>query len=311
MRDFLAIVGATGTGKTGLSIAIAKRLEVEIICMDSRQSYIGMDIGTDKISKEVRKIVPHHGFDIRSPDESYSAGQFARDAASWIKEIKGRKCVPMLVGGTGLFLRAITHPIFREPEVEESRRRSIRELLTDFPRAKLEHWVRLLDPDRAKIAIQGGPQRLSRTIEVALLTGRSLSWWHKIGASDQKPLSGMVVVLEVPRGVLDARINNRVNKMAEEGLIIEVQGLLDAGFKVGDPGMTGTGYREIASYVEGLCSLDQALEIMKMRTRKYARRQVTWFKNQHEAGTLRVDGTESLEIQCSKILTEWTRTDGM
>ena len=311
MRDFLAIVGPTGTGKTGLSIALAKHLEVEIVCMDSRQGYIGMDIGTDKVSKEVRTIVPHHGFDCRTPDQSYSAGQFARDAIGWIKEIKGRECVPMLVGGTGLFLRAVTHPIFSEPKVDESRRNFVREMLAGFPRAKLERWVKSLDPDRAEIAIQGGPQRLIRTIEVALLTGRSLSWWHKMGTSDRRPLGGVVVILEVPRDVLDVRINNRVNQMIEEGLIGEVQGLLNAGFEAKDPGMTGTGYREIASYLEGMCSLDQALETTKKRTRKYARRQFTWFKNQHESGTLRIDGTESLEVQCSKVLTEWTKTHGM
>jgi len=311
VREFLAIVGPTATGKTKLSVAVAKVLDAEIICMDSRQGYVGMDIGTDKVSKEIRRAVPHHGFDVRSPKASYSAGQFARDASGWIKEIKDRVRVPILVGGTGLFLRSITNPIFSEPDVEEARKRAIRQFLAVFPKEKMERWVKTLDPDRAGIAIQGGPQRLSRTIEMPLLTGRPLSWWHKNGIPNRQPLRGMVVVIEVPREVLNARINKRVDQMIEEGLVEEVRNLLNTGFEIGDPGMTGTGYREIVNYLKGDCSLEQALEKMKMATRRYARRQVTWFKNQQEAGTLRIDGTKSLEIQRSRILTEWAKTDEM
>ena len=110
MKEFLAIVGPTASGKTSLSIELAKDLDAEIICMDSRQGYIGMDIGTDKVSKEIRRNIPHHGFDVRSPKESYSAGQFSRDAFKWINEIKSRERLPMLVGGTGFFFTGCYKP---------------------------------------------------------------------------------------------------------------------------------------------------------------------------------------------------------
>jgi len=311
VKEFLAIVGPTASGKTSLSIELAKDLDAEIICMDSRQGYIGMDIGTDKVSKEIRRNIPHHGFDVRSPKESYSAGQFSRDAFKWINEIKSRERLPMLVGGTGFFLRAVTNPIFREPDIEESQKSAIRHFFSKLSSEEMERWVSILDPDRATIAIQGGTQRLVRTIEIALLTGRPLSWWHKMGIPDRPPMQGMIVLIETPREVLDTRINTRVDEMLEVGLVEEVDGLLASGLRTNDPGMTGTGYREIADYLQGRCSLEQALEKTKLSTRRYARRQVTWFKNQLEAGTLRVDGTESLDVQYSKVLEWWTETSGI
>ena len=125
MRDFLAITGPTTSGKTQLSIAVAEALNGEIICMDSRQVYRGMNIGTDKVSAEHRNRVPHHGLDLRDPDEFYSAGQFGRDAKGYIEEISGRGHVPLLVGGTGLFLRSLTHPLFEQPDIDATRQRKL------------------------------------------------------------------------------------------------------------------------------------------------------------------------------------------
>ena len=132
-----------------------------------------------------------------------------------------------------------------------------------------------------------------------------------MGIPDRPPMQGMIVLIETPREVLDTRINTRVDEMLEVGLVEEVDALLASGLRTNDPGMTGTGYREIADYLQGRCSLEQALEKTKLSTRRYARRQVTWFKNQLEAGTLRVDGTESLDVQYSKVLEWWTETSGI
>lgn len=131
-----------------------------------------------------------------------------------------------------------------------------------------------------------------------------------MGDPDRQPLKGMVVILETPMETLDMRINDRVDEMVGKGLIEEVRGLLASGCMATDPGMTSTGYREIASYLEGSCSLEEALEKTKIVTRRYARRQVTWFKNQEEDCTLRINGTEELETQRSQILKEWTKING-
>src|SRR5690606_1653260 len=143
------------------------------------------------------------------PDRTYGAGRFARDARRWIREIRARGHLPLLVGGTGFFLRALTDPIFREPPLDPGRLARLRAWLREQPRERLESWVGVLDPERASVAAQGGPQRLGRTLEIALLTGRTLSWWHREALPEGEALSGRIVLLELPRDELDRRIDAR------------------------------------------------------------------------------------------------------
>ena len=307
-RDFLAITGPTTSGKTQLSIAVAEALDGEIVCMDSRQIYRGMDIGTDKVSPEHRQRVPHHGLDLRDPDEFYSAGQFSRDARRSIEEISGRGRVPLLVGGTGLFLRALTHPIFEQPDLDASRVKALRGFMAKRPTTELERWVEALDSGRTDLAREGGPQRLGRTIEVALLTGRPLSWWHSQGTPEHEPLSGLIVVLDKDREELDRRIDARVTRMAAEGLVDEVKALLEKGYRPEDPGMTGTGYREVAAYLGGGMTLEEALDRMRSQTRQYARRQLTWFRHQLPEEAMRLDTSQPIEAQAAKVIEGWRIT---
>ena len=211
---FIALTGPTTSGKTQLSCALARILELEIISMDSRQVYKGMDIGTDKVPDDVREQVPHHALDLVHPDERYSAGQFARDARDWIKEIIKRDRVPVLAGGTGFFLKAITEPVFSEPPLDSARLKKIRRYLSALDYRVLAKWVEKLDPVRASLAIDGGPQRMSRTIEVALLTGKPLSSWHRESPSDVAALTGLIIQLELPREEIDRRINDRVTSVS-------------------------------------------------------------------------------------------------
>ncbi len=310
MRDFLAITGPTTSGKTQVSIAVAEALDGEIICMDSRQVYRGMDIGTDKVSRENRDRVRHHGLDLRDPDEFYSAGQFGRDARGWIEEISGRGHVPLLVGGTGLFLRSLTHPLFEQPDIDTTRLEALRGFMAKRPPTELERWVEALDSGRTDLAREGGPQRLGRTIEVALLTGRPLSWWHSQGTPDQEPLNGLIVVLDRDREELDRRIDARVTRMAAEGLVDEVKGLMEKGYGPEAPGMSGTGYREIAAYIGGDLTLDEALDRMRSQTRQYARRQLTWFRHQLPQGAMHVDTSQLVDTQVARVIEGWKDHDG-
>lgn len=310
MRDFLAITGPTTCGKTRVSIVVAEALDGEIICMDSRQIYRGMDIGTDKVSAEDRDRVRHHGLDLRDPDESYSAGRFGRDARGWIEEISGRGRVPLLVGGTGLFLRSLTHPMFEQPDIDATRLEALRGYMAKRTATELERWVGALDPGRSDLAREGGPQRLGRTIEVALLTGRPLSWWHAQGPPDEEPLSGLIVVLDKDREELDRRIDARVTRMAAEGLVDEVKALMEKGYGPDAPGMSGTGYREIAAYIGGDMTLDEALDRMRSQTRQYARRQLTWFRHQLPEDTIHIDTSRPVEEQVAEIVTAWRPRDG-
>lgn len=298
---FLAITGATASGKTELSLALAARMPVEIVSMDSRQVYTGMDIGTDKVDASGRRRVPHHGLDLVRPDERYSAGRFARDARRWISEIEERGALPLLVGGTGFFLRSVIQPIFREPDLDPARLERLRSWLALREPDELARFVKALDPDRAPLATEGGPQRMSRTIEVALLSGIPLSRWHRVAPDDGPGVPGVVVVLDLPREEMDRRIDDRVQRMVDRGLVEEVRGLLAAGYGDDAPGMSGTGYREIAAHLRGEATLDEAMDLIRRNTRRYARRQLTWFRHQLPEEAVRIDATSPIEEQVGAV----------
>ena len=302
--DFLAIVGPTASGKTGLSLTVGKRLDAEIISMDSRQIYRGMDIGTGKVSLQERALLPHHGLDLRDPGERYSAGQFARDARSWMEDIRGRGRVPMLVGGTGFFLKALIDPMFREPELDQERLDRLRVFLNQLPPGRLQAFLAALDPEREAVA-EGGRHRATRAVEMALLTGRPLSWWHAESEPLEDPLQAFIVLLDPPREELYEKINRRVGEMVQEGLVGEVERLLRAGYGPEDPGMTGAGYREIISFLQGELTLDQATEEIRRSHRKYARRQITWYRHQIPEGALVLDGSGTKEDRVESVLAGW------
>jgi tRNA dimethylallyltransferase len=305
---FLAVVGPTGSGKTALSLALGRALDGEVVSMDSRQIYRGMDVGTGKVSLMDRARLPHHGLDLRDPDEAYSAGLFARDAVRTMEEIRGRGRTPLLVGGTGFFLKALMEPMFSEPEMDGNRLRLVRSYLNDLPLERLASYVRVLDPERAEVAVEGGRQRMTRTVEMALLTGRPLTWWHREAPPVRKPVSGGVVLLDPPRDVLYERINQRVGRMVEEGLEEEVRKLLRAGFRRDDPGMTGAGYREMVAHLEGQLTLEEATERIRRSHRRYARRQITWFRHQLPPWTLTADPREKRADLVKRIGDYWNRT---
>jgi tRNA dimethylallyltransferase len=305
----LAIVGPTGSGKTALSLEVARRLGGEIISVDSRQIYRGMDIGTGKVTLRERALVPHHGLDLRDPDEAYSAGQFARDARGWMKDIRSRSRVPILVGGTGFFLKALTEPMFKEPELDKGRLERLRAFLNGLSSEKLFEFVRILDPDRES-AMEGGRQRITRTVEMALITGRPLSWWQAESEPVDAPVEAVTVLMDLPRDDLYERINRRVGWMIEEGLVAEVERLLAAGYGPEDPGMTGAGYREIVAYLGGDLTLEEAAEEIRRSHRRYARRQITWYRHQLPSGPLVLDGSGTVDGMAEQVLNRWSRAEG-
>jgi tRNA dimethylallyltransferase len=305
-KDALVITGPTAVGKTELSLAVAERLNGEIISMDSRQVYRGMTIGTAKATAAERARVPHHGLDLVDPGERYSAGRFARDARRWIGEIRGRGHLPILVGGTGFFLHALTHPLFAEPELDPAQRERLDIYLSRQTPETLRSWLHDLDPETATaLGKGGGRQRVMRAIEVAILTGRPLSWWHRKAPAEAPPLRATVFVVNLPREELYRRIDERVTVMLELGLVAEVQGLLDAGYRPGQPGMNATGYPEIVAYLEGESSLDEAADTIRRVTRRYARRQLTWFRHQMPEA-IWLDATLPTESLVDEIVQRWT-----
>lgn len=301
--EAIAIVGPTASGKTALSLGLAGRLDAEIVSMDSRQVYRGMDIGTAKVTPQQRSAVPHHGLDLVSPDTRFSAGEFARRAREWLAGIRGRGHLPLLVGGTGFFLRALTHPIFRQPPLDPGRRRSLQQHLERLDDERLLEWLSALDPEgAATLRRGGGRQRVLRGLEVALLTGRPLHWWHRHAPPEAPPLRPLVFVLEMPRDRLNAAIDGRVDGMVAAGLVDEVRGLLDAGYDERDPGMNATGYAELIPALRGERGMDEALDLVRKNTRAYARRQTTWFRHQLPPGAVRLDATRPHDALADEIV---------
>jgi tRNA dimethylallyltransferase len=302
----LVITGPTASGKTRLAVAVALALDGEVISMDSRQVYRGMDIGTAKPTMAERGGVPHHGFDLVDPDEHYSAGRFARDARAWIDQIRSRARLPILAGGTGFFLRALTHPLFHEPPLDPERRSALQAYLHQYDTAGLRQWVQALEPHAvAGEWAGGGRQRLLRRIEVAMLTGRPLSWWQAHAPSNETPLQAMTFLLDVPRPELVQRIDARVHDMVKRGLFDEVRGLIRAGYDARDPGMNATGYAEFVPCMTGERTIEEATLLTQSATRRYARRQHTWFRNQLVANVVHVDATRPFVEQCDAVIRRW------
>ena len=300
----IAIVGPTASGKTALSIEVARRLGAEIISMDSRQVYRGMDVGTAKAMPAQRAAVPHLGLDLVDPDERFSAGRFGRLAREWIAGIQARGRVPLLVGGTGFFLRSLTHPIFSEPPLDEARRDALRAWFDRLDVPALHRWLDALDPEAAgRLRDWGGRQRLLRALELPLLTGRTLGEWQRETPAEAEPVEIDVFVLDLPRDRLYRAIDDRVGEMARAGLVAEVQGLLERGYDETAPGMNATGYAELIPAIRGECSLDEALERVRKHTRAYARRQLTWFRHQLPAGATWLDATRPAAALADEIAT--------
>ena len=302
----IALVGPTASGKTALAIEVARRVGGEVVSMDSRQVYRGMDVGTAKATAEEQAAVPHHGLDLVEPTERFSAGRFATFARERVADIRARGRIPVLAGGTGFFLRALTHPLFDEPALDRDRRDELEHVLRDFDESVLRGWLRALDPDtEASLARGGGRQRMLRALEVVLLTGRPLAWWHAHAPAPEPALPLLVAALDLDRAELDRRIDARVHAMIDAGLVDEVRRLLDAGVPRDAAGMTATGYRQIVAHLDGRVSLDEAIAQIQLATRQYARRQNTWFRNQIGPDALRLDAARPVDELAAAIVKAW------
>ena len=283
-RRVPVIVGPTAVGKTAVAVALADHWPVTVVSADSRQVYRGLDIGTAKPDAALRARVPHLGLDVVDPGERYSAGQFARDAAGWLRRLPGDRH-PIVVGGTGFYVRALAEGLFREPQMDPERRERLRTWARDF--SPLAAWAARLDPEYSG----GGRQRAARAVEIALLSGRPLSWWQR-HARARGVIEPWYVRLTVPRAVLERRIIERTDAMLSAGWVDEVRQVLERGIAPTAPGLDAVGYREIVRFLAGgLPAADLAGEIARA-TRRYARRQETWFRHQLGPDITVLDATE-------------------
>jgi len=297
------IVGPTAVGKTAVALALAAHWPLEVVSADSRQVYCRLDIGTAKPSRKERARIPHHGLNLVEPGHRYNAGRFAAQASRWIADIRGRGCVPAVVGGTGLYIRALMDGLFREPPLDAGRRKVLEESLAALTPGDLVRWAGRLDPGFRG----GGRQRAMRAIEIALLTGRPLTYWQA-AAREHRRFRPWYVVLSAPRPILHQRIARRADEMVQRGLIEEVAAVLSEGHGPHAPGLDGIGIREPVEYLHGLRTRESVPEAIATSTRQYAKRQETWFRHQLEGEVLRLDATRPPEELAEEIAVAWSAT---
>jgi len=293
------LVGPTAIGKTAVALSLAAHVQLEVISADSRQVYRRLDIGTAKPTRRERQRVPHHGLDLVNPGERYSAGRYAREAAGWIAEVRERGRVPVVVGGTGLYVRALAEGLFEEPPLDPDRRRALEHWVGGLAPADLVRWAGRLDPGFAG----GGRQRATRAIEIAILTGRPLSGWHRRAAGGT--ITPWYIRLTAPRAVLAQRIQVRAEEMLRRGLIEEAAAVLSEGHPPDAPGLNSVGIREAVDYLHGRRPRETMAETIAAATRRYAKRQETWFRHQLRGEIITLDATRPVDELATEIAGAW------
>jgi tRNA dimethylallyltransferase len=297
------LVGPTAVGKTAVALALAAHWPIEVVSADSRQVYRRLDIGTAKPTRRELALVPHHGVDIIDPGHRYSAGRYAAAAMEWIADIRARDRLPVVVGGTGLYVRALMEGLFREPPLDARHRPALESVLEALSEAELVRWASRLDPAYGG----GGRQRAMRSIEVALLTGHPVSHWQR-AAKEQREFEPWYVVLSAPRPILHQRIERRAAEMVQRGLIEEVASVLAEGHAAHAPGLDGIGVKEAVEYLHGKRERDTVAEAVTISTRQYAKRQETWFRHQLDGDVLRLDATRPPAEIAADIAAHWSPT---
>jgi tRNA dimethylallyltransferase len=278
----LVLVGPTAVGKTSLAVLLAPELNAEIVSADSMQIYRGMDIGTSKPTPEERRRVAHHLIDIVDPDDSFHAVQFQEQADRAIQDILGRGKTAMVVGGTGLYVKVLLHGLFEDPGGKAfdkwDEKLNYYKALSEDPHKTLK----ALDPDAAGRIHPNDHVRAQRALEVFLRTGRSITDLQKKHGFQQDRYEALIIGLTMDREQLFERINTRVDEMVRAGLLDEVRTLMAMGHSPDLPSMRSLGYRHMTEVIAGRKGMSEAVRLFKRDTRRYAKRQYTWFHNQEK-----------------------------
>ncbi|MBR2717520.1 MAG: tRNA (adenosine(37)-N6)-dimethylallyltransferase MiaA [Oscillospiraceae bacterium] len=298
MYDLLVITGPTATGKTALGVEAALAFGGEVVSADSMQVYRGMDIGTAKATEAERRGVRHHMLDVADPRENYSAAKYAVRAAACVEDIRRRGKLPIVVGGTGLYIEGLLRGTEYAAAPEDPALRQ--ELEAEYDRLGGEAFrerLRRVDPERAELLPPGDKKRLVRALEVYILTGETITAHDERSRSAPPRYSALTIGLDFrERETLYERIDRRAALMFERGLVEEVRALLEAGVPRDGTALQAIGYRETAEYLDGRCSLREAVETVQRKSRQYAKRQLTWLRRDGSVRWIRWEKEPDTEI---------------
>ncbi len=310
----IVILGPTASGKTSLAITLALQFNGEIVSCDALQIYRHMDIGTAKIPAIERGGIPHHMLDLRNPDQDFSAGDYQRLAREAIRRIHERGHLPFVVGGTGLYLRALIDGLFEGPGRSEKLRERMRRIIERKGSRILHRAMQRIDPESAAKIAEADAERIVRAFEIYLVSGKPMSWWQRQPREAFHGYRWLKIGIDTPRDQLYQRINQRVEEMFQAGLVEEVRGLLER-FPKSSNAFKAIGYRQVTEYLDGRLSLAQAIEETKTQSRHYAKRQVTWFRSDPDIVWL--DGLDASDFQTKaadlvrKFLTPYPQASGI
>lgn len=276
MTRRICILGPTAAGKSEIALLLAERIRAEIVGADSRQIYRGLEIGTAAPSADDRARVPHHMASFLAPAETYSAGRYAREARAAIHGVEARGRIAVIVGGSGLYLRALLDGLFAGPERDEAVRASLAARLASEGLPALREELRRVDPDALASILPGDSTRVIRALEVHALTGRPISALRRERRHEGTPARRYGIRWR--RGALAARISDRIERQLRDGFLDQARALRASDLPAGAPGLGTLGYRELLRHLDGEGSLREAVETIALRTRQLAKRQETWFR---------------------------------
>ena len=293
MKQVVAVVGPTASGKTGLAIEVAKLLDTEIVSADSMQFYRGMEIGTGAPSAEELAAVKHHFIGTLDPSERMSAGQYRIEAGEVVRSLNEDGKTAVVVGGSGLYIQALIDGLFDGPGADPKLRAALEHEAEEHGSEVLHARLAGVDPEYAATIHGNDVKRIVRGLEVFETSGSPLSVLHLEQQESGSAFESVQFALDFPRAELYARINRRVDRMLEEGFVEEVARLRDAGYEPDISRLKSLGYREVLAHLRGESSLEEARELMKMNTRRYAKRQLTWFRGDTRIEWLKADTDET------------------
>ncbi len=283
-KPLIILTGPTAAGKTALSVRLAQEIRGEIISADSMQVYRGMDIGTAKVTEAEKGGVPHHLIDVLDPREPFSVCAFRRMAKAAVARIHENGHVPILVGGTGFYIQSVLYDIDFDDNAEETTlRETLQQEFDALGAEQMHRRLRAIDPEAAAAIHPNNRKRVLRAIAFYQLTGKKISQHNREQRRRESPYEFLYYVLTMERQALYRRIELRVDRMMADGLLEEVKALRDRGMHADLTSMQGIGYRQIFDYLDGIATIEEAVERIKRETRHFAKRQLTWFRREPDA----------------------------